>query len=99
MSSESIADLVSLRSTGTMPSPSNQAFDSRPLTPVPVKYSAFARNTTFLGATTGMTTLSTNDRWLLASRTPPVRGTFSVPSTTGRHTALRTGGTTECRTV
>ena len=31
------------------------------------------------GATTGMTTLSTKLRWLLARSTPPVRGTCSMP--------------------
>src|SRR5688500_276523 len=45
-----------------------------------------------------MTTLSTKLRWLLASSTPPVRGTCSRPVTEGRQTARRTGGSTRWTT-
>jgi hypothetical protein len=45
-----------------------------------------------------MTTESAKLRWLLARMTPPVEGTFSTPTTVGRHTALATGGTTRCTT-
>jgi hypothetical protein len=39
------------------------------------KYSALARNVTGRGATSGMTMLSMNDRWLLARITGPRLGT------------------------
>ena len=50
------------------------------------------------GAVTGMTTLSTKLRWLLARITPPWSGTFSWPVTLGRQTALTNGSTTLCIT-
>lgn len=47
------------------------------------------------GATTGMTTLSMNDRWLLAMMTGPVFGTFLRPSTRGRYSILASGAITK----
>src|SRR3954453_22778855 len=54
--------------------------------------------TTLRGATIGMTRLSANETWLLATMTGPVGGTLSLPSTVGRQTALASGGTTACVT-
>src|SRR4051794_22112822 len=80
-----------------MLSPSNQPRWSAPLIPVPWKYSCLARNATLRGAHTGMTTLSAKLRWLLASSTPPDRGTLSRPTTVGRQIARATGGMTDSR--
>lgn len=70
--------------TGTWPSEEKNQRDSEPFTPVPVKYSAFARNDTRRGTTIGITTLSMKLRWLAARMTGPSVGMFSRPSTTGR---------------
>jgi hypothetical protein len=53
-----------------------------------------ARNTTCRGVTIGITMLSANERWLLATITGPVAGRCSRPSTVGRHTARASGGIT-----
>ncbi len=50
------------------------------------------------GATIGITMLSANDTWLLATITGPVGGTLPIPSTVGRQIALASGGTTACVT-
>ena len=65
-----------------------------PLTPVPVKYSDFARKATGRGAAIGMAKESMNDRWLLAMSTPPVGGTLCRPVMVGRQIALDSGATT-----
>ena len=65
-----------------------------PRTPVPVKYSDLARKKTCRGATSGMTMLSMNDRWLLARMTGPVCGTLSRPSITGRQITREIGEST-----
>src|SRR3954452_17217767 len=97
-SSEASAALESSRSTGIIPELVNHALDSVPRTPVPVKESAFARNTTLRGATIGITRLSAKDRWLLATITGPVGGMFSRPSTVGRQISFARGGTTASTT-
>ncbi len=65
-----------------------------PRSPVPVKYSALARKATWRGAVSGITTLSANERWLLARMTGPVGGTLSAPTTSGRHNAIAVGRAT-----
>ena len=89
--SESFAAAVAARAsrplprcTGTCPSEEKNQRDSDPFTPVPVKYSAFARNDTRRGTTMGITTLSMKLRWFAARMTGPSVGMFSRPSTTGR---------------
>lgn len=72
------------RSTGTASIAVKKLRLSQPLNPVPVKYSALARKTTGRGVTSGITTLSMKERWLLARITAPRFGTFSRPTTTGR---------------
>ena len=74
--------------------PSKKPRRIAPETPVPVKYSDFARKLTGRGAAIGMAKESMNDRWLLARMTPPPRGTFSVPVIVGRHSSLDSGATT-----
>ena len=97
MSRLAIAALESLRSTGSAPSISNHALTKRPLSPGSSKYSFLARKATGRGTTIGITMLSTKLRWLLARITGPAVGTRSSPVTVGRHTALPSGGMTECR--
>ena len=53
----------------------------------PSKYSALARNATRRGTASGITMLSMNARWLLATISGPVAGMCSRPSMTGRHSA------------
>ena len=74
--------------------PVNQARDSAPFTPVPVKYCALARKVTLRGVTIGITNESAKERWLLATMTGPSGGMLSRPSTVGRQIALASGGTT-----
>src|SRR3954453_3651353 len=45
-----------------------------------------------------MTTLSTKDRWLLATISGPSAGTLSIPSMAGRHSTRGAGCTTACMT-
>ena len=54
-----MAALVSSRSTGSMPSPSNQPRDERALDAGAGEVVGLARKTTLRGTTTGITTLST----------------------------------------
>src|SRR5664280_2646286 len=63
---------------GTEPTAVNSERFNAPRMPWPVKYSDLARNTTRLGVTSGMTMLSTNERWLLASSSGPVGGRFTA---------------------
>src|ERR1035437_6634116 len=56
------------RYTGMVPTPSMNALVEIPLTPLPVKYSALPRNTTFRFNTSGKKIESENDRWFDASR-------------------------------
>ena len=58
-----------VRSIGICPTPLKNALLSSPLTPLPVKYSALARNTTFRGSGIGPKKWSANDRWLLTRMT------------------------------
>jgi hypothetical protein len=72
------------RSIGICPTPLKNALVSSPLTPVPVKYSDLARNTTFRRSGSGPKKWSENDRWLLTRMTGPRRGTFFRPRDQGR---------------
>ena len=56
--------------------------------PLPVKYSALARNTTLRGSGSGPKKWSENDRWLLARMTGPRRGMFRRPRDQGRNTSF-----------
>ena len=76
---------------GTCPAPVKNAFRTKPLIPVPVKYSFFARKVTRLFSESGMKTQSAAERWLLARIAPPVAGTCSVPSARGRTTTCNAG--------
>ena len=51
------------------------------------------------GATIGIAKESMKERWLLAKRTPPVRGTFSLPVTVGRQSSFDSGATAPWLTV
>jgi hypothetical protein len=73
-----------VRSIGIWPTPLKNALLSSPLTPVPVKYSALARNTTLRRSGIGPKKWSANDRWLLTRITGPRRGTFFRPRDQGR---------------
>src|SRR5215217_83567 len=66
---------------------------SLPLTPLPVKYSDFARKTTGLGTTIGRKIESEKDRWLLTITAGPDEGMLSRPFTHGRKRRLRIGPT------
>lgn len=83
-SSATWARWISPRFTGTASIASKKPRITRPLKPLPCQYSTLARKLIGRGAVSGITTLSMKDRWLLARITPPLRGTFSRPSTTGR---------------
>jgi hypothetical protein len=63
----------------------------RPLIPGVVKYSDLARNVTLRLMTRGKKNESQNDRWLLARMAGRSSGTFSRPSTHGRHSRCRNG--------
>ncbi len=52
--------------------------------PVPLKYSDLARKLMCRGADSGITTLSTKDRWLLARITGPDSGMWERPVILGR---------------
>ena len=56
-----------------------------PLRPLPVKYSALAKNETGLGVSACTMTESKKDRWLGATMKGPSTGTFARPSTVGLH--------------
>ncbi len=58
---------------------------SRPLSPVPVKYSDFARKMTGRGTMSGMKIESEKDRWFDAMIAAPSAGTLSSPLTQGRN--------------
>jgi hypothetical protein len=64
---------------------------SRPLTPVPVKYSDFARKMTGLGTIRGIKMESEKDRWFDAMMAAPSAGTLSRPLTQGRKRSRSTG--------
>ena len=82
---------ASVRSIGTCPLPAKKTRCRKPLTPVPVKYSALARKVTRRLRDSGMKIQSAAERWLLARMAAPVAGTFSAPSARGRKTR-RTAG-------
>jgi hypothetical protein len=90
--------LPPLRSTGSCPALRKNSALARPLTPVPVKYSALARNVTRRLSMIGRKIESENDRWFEARIAPPVVGTFSPPRTHGRNTERSTGPSTDFRT-
>jgi hypothetical protein len=71
--------------------PRKNVREINPLSPVPVKYVSFAKKDTGLGANKVITTLSINDRWLLARITGPERGTFFRPIMVARNKALAIG--------
>src|SRR5256886_15856598 len=79
------------RSTGIVPVPRMNILTRKPLSPLPVKYSALATKVTFRFTISGMKIESENDRWLLAMIAGPWFGTFSRPSTCGRKIALSQG--------
>jgi len=60
----------------------------------PSQYSALARKTTRRGTHRGITMLSMNDKWLLATISEPVGGMFSRPSMTGRQRVRNSAMTT-----
>src|SRR4029453_15104218 len=72
------------RSTGIDPTDSKNAFIARPLKPLVVKYSAFAKKATGRGMRAWTMTLSKKDRWFGATIKGPSLGTFSSPMTVGR---------------
>jgi hypothetical protein len=64
---------------------------SRPLIPVPVKYSDLARKMTGRGTISGMKIESENERWLEAIMAAPSDGMLSSPLTHGRKRVRTTG--------
>ena len=84
-----------LRSTGSWPTPRKNSALARPLIPVPVKYSALARNVTRRLSMSGRKIESENERWLEARIAPPVEGTCSPPRTHGRNSERSTGPRTD----
>jgi hypothetical protein len=69
-------------------------FVAHPLSPLPVKYSDFARNDMGRSIMSGKKIESMTERWLLARIAAPVFGTFFAPTIHGRKIALSTGPTT-----
>ena len=82
-----------MRSISTWPLPPKNTRWAKPFTPVPVKYSALARNVTRRRSAMGMNTQSAADRWLLAMIAAPVAGTCSAPTARGRNTSFAIGPT------
>lgn len=81
-----------------VPERGEEPAEIRPLTPVPSKYSALARNVTCRGATIGMISESMNDRWLLARMTGPLRGMLPRPVTSGRRNTYASSDRISLRT-
>ena len=79
------------RSIGICPTPVKNIRLSKPLSPLPVKYSGLARKVTCRGTISGMKIESENDRWLLAMIAAPSAGTWSAPSTRGRKSSRSQG--------
>ncbi len=77
-----------VRSIGITPTPLKNALLSSPLSPLPAKYSALARNTTLRGSGSGPKKWSAKDRWLLARMTGPRRGMCFLPRDHGRKMTL-----------
>ena len=73
--------------------PRMNAAVTRPLSPLPAKYSALAQKVISRGATIGRNSESQADRWLLARIAGPVAGMCSSPDVQGRHNPRSTGAT------
>lgn len=84
------------RSTGICPALRKNAAVSRPLSPGPVKYSAFARKVIRRLRIAGIRKWSEKDRWLPAMIAAPSAGMFSRPSIRGLNSSLSSGPSSTC---